>query len=104
MNSTLLGGSDLAGTGRLAAVANARAGHRVWALFHVARGTSLEGGGSFSPGPYGADPAGTEISLVLRALLWLAILPGFALVAWGELGGVDDRRHGRPVTPPAGRE
>lgn len=49
--------------GTLALVMSSRAPHFFWAQFHIAKGTSLEGAGEFSPGPYVAGPQHVELFL-----------------------------------------
>ncbi|MFB6202043.1 MAG: hypothetical protein ABEI98_08530 [Halorhabdus sp.] len=82
MNAKLVAGSILAGLSVIAAVINAWARHFFFTMFHIARGESLEGAGSFAPGPYGNAPEATQIFLGTRVLIWLFIVLGIALVAW----------------------
>ncbi|MFB6136976.1 MAG: hypothetical protein ABEJ42_01360 [Halobacteriaceae archaeon] len=82
MSEKLLPGSILTAAGLLAAVANAWSKPFFFALFHVGKGESLQGSGSFDPGPY-ADPAATEIFVVTRAAIWLVLIAGVVLLAWG---------------------
>jgi cytochrome b subunit of formate dehydrogenase len=83
MDAKLLAGSILTGISVMAAVMNAWAQHFFFTMFHIARGESLEGVGSFSPGPYGNTPEATQIFLGLRILIWVLILGGLILLVWG---------------------
>lgn len=83
MNAKLVAGSILAGLSVTAAVINAWAQHFFFTTFHIARGKSLEGAGSFDPGPYGNTPEATQIFIGTRFLIWAFILVGIALVVWG---------------------
>jgi len=89
MNSKLIAGSVLAGFGTLAAVVNSWAPHFFFAQYHIARGTSLTGAGSFDPGPYGVAPASVRPFIGTRLLIWAVVALGLGLVAWGILS---DRR------------
>ncbi|MFB6268014.1 MAG: hypothetical protein ABEI31_10170 [Halodesulfurarchaeum sp.] len=82
MNERMLTGGLMAGFGTIAAVINAWAEHLFFALFHIARGESLEGAGSFDPGPYGVTPEATEIFIGTRLVIWLLIVLGLGLVLW----------------------
>jgi hypothetical protein len=83
MNSKLIAGSILTGFGTLAAVVSSWAKHFFFTQFHIARGTSLQGAGEFSPGPYGNSPETVQLFLGTRLLLWGVVLIGLALVIWG---------------------
>lgn len=83
MNAKLFAGSVLAGLSLIGAILDAWARHFFFTMFHIARAESLEGAGSFSPGPYGVDPHSTQIFIGIRVLLWLCILLGVALLVWG---------------------
>jgi len=83
MNGKLVSGSVLTGVGVLAAVLNAWAQHFFFAMFHIAAAQSLAHRGSFSPGPYGNDPTAVGIFVGVRVVVWVAILAGLALLAWG---------------------
>ena len=92
MNTTSIAGSILAGFGVLAAVVNSWAQHFFFTSYHIARGTSLEGAGEFAPGPYGTAPESVNIFLGTRLLIWVVILTGLALVAWGVWAEQSDSR------------
>ena len=83
MNSKLIAGSILTGFGTLAVVVSSWAQHFFFTQYHIARGTSLQGAGEFSPGPYGTDPAAVQLFLGTRVLLWIVVLLGLALIVWG---------------------
>lgn len=78
----LVAGSILTGLSLLAEVVNAWASHFFFAAFKLAKGMSLEGGGSFSPGPY-PDPAAVQIFVGTRVLIWILMAIGIGLMAWG---------------------
>jgi hypothetical protein len=83
MNTKLLSGSVLTGLSLLSIVLNEWAGHFFYTLFYIARGESLEGAGDFFAGPYGTTPEATQIFVGTRVLLWVALLSGLGLLAWG---------------------
>lgn len=83
MNAKLAAGSILSGLSITAAVFNAWAQHFFFTMFHIARGVSLEGAGSFSPGSYGNAPESTQIFIGTRILIWVFIVVGIVLLAWG---------------------
>ena len=83
MNGKLVGGSVLTAVGVLAAVLNAWASHFFFAMFHIAAAQSLAHRGTFSPGSYGNDPAAVGIFVGIRIVVWVAILAGLGLLAWG---------------------
>jgi hypothetical protein len=85
VNSKLTAGSVLTGLSLLAAVLDAWAKHFFFTMYHVARGESLEGAGSFDPGPYGARPGTAEIFVGTRILVWVALLFGLGLLVWGTV-------------------
>ncbi|MBX0298301.1 hypothetical protein [Haloarcula nitratireducens] len=85
MNTKLLAGSILTGLSLIGAILNAWARHFFFTMFYIARGESLEGAGSFDPGPYGVAPESTQIFLGIRLLLWLLVCFGIALLVWGVL-------------------
>jgi hypothetical protein len=74
----------------LAEVANEWCSHVFYALFNIARGVSLEGGGRFTtPTPYanpamtGVDGFGVDILIFTRVIIWLFLAFGVALIVWG---------------------
>lgn len=83
MNTKLMAGSILTGLSVTAAVINAWARHFFFTMFHIARGESLEGTGSFNPGPYGNAPEATQIFIGTRVLVWVLIVVGIIILVWG---------------------
>ena len=83
MNTKLVAGSILTGLSVTAAVISAWAQHFFFAMFHIARGESLEGSGSFDPGPYGNAPEATQIFIGTRILVYVLIVVGIVLLVWG---------------------
>jgi hypothetical protein len=83
MNGKLVAGGLLSGLSTIAAVINAWAQHLFFTMFHIARGESLEGAGSFDPGPYGNTPEATQIFVGTRLLIWVLIVAGIGMLAWG---------------------
>ena len=83
MSHKLLGGSVLAGLGVVAEVLNVWLRHLFVSLFYVGKGQMLEGGGSFSTAATYAEPTTVGAFVGTRLAIWVAILGGFALLAWG---------------------
>jgi hypothetical protein len=82
------------GISLLSEVLNEWASHFFFTLFNIAKGTMLEGGGSFRTPPAYANPDitltgidgyGIHIFIVTRVIIWLVFALGIALVAFGLL-------------------
>ncbi|MFO7968190.1 MAG: hypothetical protein R6U44_11390 [Archaeoglobaceae archaeon] len=78
----IVAGSILTGLSLLAQVVNEWASHFFFAAFNLAKGMSLEGAGTFSPGPY-TDPAAVQIFVGTRVIIWVLMAVGIGLMAWG---------------------
>jgi len=80
-----IAGSILAGLSLLAEVVNEWLHHFFFAAFYIAKGTMLEGGGSFSAPPFYAHPEAVQIFTGTRIIIWIFMALGVVLVIWGLL-------------------
>lgn len=83
----ILSGSILSGLSLMAEVLNEWFSHFFFSAYHLARGMSLQGGGSFSaPLEYrigNIEAYGVDIFLGTRVLIWAFMALGIALIVWG---------------------
>lgn len=86
----IIGGSLLTGLSLLAEILNEWFSHFFYALFQIARGINLGGAGSFRTPPLYSNPGmadvsgfGLDIFVVTRILIWVFMVTGVLLVAWG---------------------
>ena len=91
MSHKLLAGSVLAGLSVVAEVLNVWLRHVFVSLFYVGKGQMLEGGGSFSTAAAYAEPTTVGAFVGTRVVIWVGILAGFALLAWGVYEDVTGR-------------
>lgn len=91
MNSKQPSGSILADFGTFSLIVSSWTRHFFFTLYHIVRGTSLEGVGEFNPGQYGAGSASVDLFVGTRLLVWAVVHAGLALVAWEVW-----EDHGRP--------
>jgi len=80
-----IAGSILAGLSLLAEVVNEWLHHFFFAALNIAKGTMLEGGGSFSAPSFYAHPETVQIFTGTRIIIWIFMALGIVLVIWGVL-------------------
>lgn len=87
-----IAGSILVGLSLLAEVANEWLHHFFFAVFNIAKGTMLEGGGSFSAPPFYAHPETVQIFIGTRIIIWTFMVLGVVMIIWGLLETKTNRR------------
>lgn len=80
MKNKIIAGSILAGLGIIAQVLNQWLKHIFITLFYIAKGTMLQGGGSFTTPKIYTNLLSINSSIPTRITIWLIIIFGIALI------------------------
>jgi hypothetical protein len=75
-----IAGSIMVGFGVLTKVISEWSRHFFYAVFNIAKGTMLQGGGSFTVPSMYSDPTLVTVSTITNILIWLTIIFGLGLI------------------------